>query len=391
MRKHLRHAFVPHEGNRHHAHVLRPHRALFWSFFGIAIKCIAVLYALLLPAEVFVMPDVLSEASGRVLSVMNDIRAHKELPAFVEDSRLQNSALAKSMDMAGQGYFAHTSPQGFSLAYWLKKERYPYTVAGENLAIGFTDADEVVTAWKESHTHYANIIDPEFVDAGVGMAGGVYNGVPVVFTAAHFGATRQGEAAYHIQNNEKAVAGVTISEPVAVTENRVQVNNDMSGVFVDRHGNEVTFLATAVVSGPVSSAEVRVGGETIPLALVSPDGVFEGSVTVSSTLAGARATFSSPVLAVEDMSGKTIETRVGMEGLVVPAPTVRERYVAADRLFGSSDAVFVSVRFLYIFGIAVFGAGLLFHLAVDMRRHIFHHVTLQTVGLLFLLSTLLLV
>jgi hypothetical protein len=393
MRKHLRHAFIPHEGNMYHAHVLRPHRTVFWSLASLAVKGILIAYAVLIPAEAFVVPDVLADLSRDVFSRMNDMRTTAGLSAFVSDDRLVGSAFGKSADMATDGYFAHTSPTGLGLAYWLKKERYPYTVAGENLAIGFNEATEVVSAWRASPSHYANIVDPEFVDAGVSAVGGVYNNIPIIFTTAHFGATRFEPSVYSIDNREKAIAGSVIHEPTVVSSSvpAIDINPASSGVFVDRDTDSVTFLATAEVQGEPESVVIRVGDETIPLSRVSPEGIYEGSLTVSSSLSGSHKPFTAPMLRVVDNQGFVVEEPVSMEGIVVPTPTMLDRYAAAQAFFGKKDMMFGIIRIMYMFGIAVFGLGLLFHIVYDMRRHVFHHVTVQTIGILFLLTALLVV
>ncbi|MBT3369059.1 MAG: hypothetical protein HN416_18090, partial [Nitrospina sp.] len=84
-------------------------------------------------------------------------------------------------------YFSHISPENKNVASFLREVGYDYKVAGENLAMGFTTAEEVVQAWKDSPTHYANIIDGEFNDFGIGIETGKYNKIPTVYVAAHFG------------------------------------------------------------------------------------------------------------------------------------------------------------------------------------------------------------
>ena len=38
------------------------------------------------------------------------------------------------------------------------------------MAVGFTSASEVMTAWMNSAAHQANILDPNFSELGVGVA-----------------------------------------------------------------------------------------------------------------------------------------------------------------------------------------------------------------------------
>jgi uncharacterized protein YkwD len=52
----------------------------------------------------------------------------------------------------------------------MKKVGYTYQVAGENLAIDFSDTEDVVAAWMASPDHCANIMAPAFRDFGVACA-----------------------------------------------------------------------------------------------------------------------------------------------------------------------------------------------------------------------------
>jgi uncharacterized protein YkwD len=41
---------------------------------------------------------------------------------------------------------------------------------GENLGMGYSTPEEVCQAWKDSPTHYENIMNPKFVKVGFGVA-----------------------------------------------------------------------------------------------------------------------------------------------------------------------------------------------------------------------------
>jgi hypothetical protein len=85
-------------------------------------------------------------------------------------------------------YFAHRSPAGLNLEYWARQGGYTnYAVIGENLAVGYDNADEVMSAWKRSPTHYSNLVDPNYREIGVSVAGGQYKEKNTVFIAQYFG------------------------------------------------------------------------------------------------------------------------------------------------------------------------------------------------------------
>jgi len=68
------------------------------------------------------------------------------------------------------------------------------------LAIGFAGAEEVVGAWTNSKTHYANLIDPDFSEIGVGMVAGMYNNNETTLIAQYFA-----HPSYLIPQNDSAV------------------------------------------------------------------------------------------------------------------------------------------------------------------------------------------
>lgn len=187
MKKTLKKYFIPHAENNYHPHILHAKRAVFYSVVAVVCKIIVVAFVLLLPAEVYVAPDVLAQEAKEIARLTNKSRAENRLPALKDSLLLNNSANAKAVDMSNAGYFSHQTNNGRNLAYWLNLAGYKYRAAGENLAVGFADAASVVEAWKKSPTHFANIVDAEYVDSGVALEGGVYNGEPVIFVVEHFG------------------------------------------------------------------------------------------------------------------------------------------------------------------------------------------------------------
>lgn len=123
-----------------------------------------------------------------LFSLSNADRTAQHLPNLQEDPILDRAAQAKADDMAANGYFAHTSPQGKTPWYWLDQLDYPYTYAGENLAIDFEDAKDVEVAWMNSPTHRANILKPEYSRVGYGIAHGMYQGHETTFVVQTFAA-----------------------------------------------------------------------------------------------------------------------------------------------------------------------------------------------------------
>ena len=133
-------------------------------------------------------PDLALAQAKKIIELTNALRQTISLPALLESQKLTRAAIDKASDMALNNYFAHVSPAGLGLANWLHKIGYEYSLAGENLAVGFSRPEDVVAAWKNSPTHYDNIIDRGFKEIGVAVAEGKLNQVNTAFIAQYFGA-----------------------------------------------------------------------------------------------------------------------------------------------------------------------------------------------------------
>jgi uncharacterized protein YkwD len=105
----------------------------------------------------------------KVMSLVNADRADLGLPELSVNPTLNLAALAKAEDMISNHYFAHTSPEGVAPWYWIKTLGYNYSYAGENLAIGYRDAGDLVNSWMQSPAHRANILSPNYEDMGLAV------------------------------------------------------------------------------------------------------------------------------------------------------------------------------------------------------------------------------
>lgn len=224
MKKHLRRAhrtlkkyFIPHKGNNYHPHALHTKHAFLYAVLFTILKVMLIVVAVLIPAEAFVAPDVLADQGAKIIARTNEIRVEQGLPPLTRAHLLVRSAQNRAADMGAQQYFSHVSPDGHRLGYFLSSVGYPYAEAGENLAMGFADADGAINGWMKSPTHYANLVDPTFKEFGVGIEGGVYQGKPTVFVAQHFGLP--------IQKVEKPVEAPTPVVPAPVAPTAPQIRN----------------------------------------------------------------------------------------------------------------------------------------------------------------------
>ncbi len=127
-----------------------------------------------------------------VMGLTNDDRKANGLGSLTSDMLLTQAAQLKAEDMAGKGYFSHVSPDGKTPWYWLDQVKYPYSYAGENLAVDFNDSKNVQEAWMVSPTHRANIVKPQYTRIGIGVANGIYEGRQTTFVVQFFATPKKG-------------------------------------------------------------------------------------------------------------------------------------------------------------------------------------------------------
>ena len=128
-------------------------------------------------------------SSKDIIDITNKQRTlNGNLPILKENSKLDFSAEKKLQDMFVKGYFEHTSPDGVGVGDLADQIDYEYIVIGENLALGnFKNDQALVDAWMASPGHRANILNKRYIDIGVSVGKGIYNGKSVWMAVQHFG------------------------------------------------------------------------------------------------------------------------------------------------------------------------------------------------------------
>jgi len=151
-----------------------------------------------------------------VIALTNDERTENDLGVLTENPTLDKAAQAKANDMAAKGYFSHTGPDGQPPWHWFVEAGYDYHYAGENLAVRFDDSKQVVDAWMASPTHRANIVKPVYTQIGIGVADGMYQGLPATFVVQFFGTPEPGDEPVEpkVSPTPSSVAGKSAAQPV---------------------------------------------------------------------------------------------------------------------------------------------------------------------------------
>ena len=105
-------------------------------------------------------------------NLANQTRQSLGLGILASSLKLDQAARLKAEDMVKNQYFSHTSPTGVTPWFWFSQTDYNYKYAGENLAIGFFDSEEVYRAWLDSPSHKANLVNPNYREIGTAIASG---------------------------------------------------------------------------------------------------------------------------------------------------------------------------------------------------------------------------
>lgn len=108
----------------------------------------------------------------QVLELVNAERAAAGCGAVTANDALDAAARGHAEDMKALGYFSHTGQDGRSPFDRMAAAGYDYRAAGENIARGQRDADEVMTAWMNSSGHRANILNCGYEEIGIGYVEG---------------------------------------------------------------------------------------------------------------------------------------------------------------------------------------------------------------------------
>jgi uncharacterized YkwD family protein len=110
----------------------------------------------------------ISQKAQQVIELTNNERRKNGLPPLSADVSLSKVAQTKTNDMNSKHYFSHTSPTYGSPFDMMRDFGVTYKAAGENIAMGQTTAQQVVTSWMNSEGHRKNILNPSYTNIGVG-------------------------------------------------------------------------------------------------------------------------------------------------------------------------------------------------------------------------------
>ena len=291
-----------------------------------------------------------------VMNRINAERTQRFLPALVANGKLITAATGKAQDMIARSYFAHVDPDGNYVWPRIEATGYtPYQTLGDNLAMDFTSASDLVAAWMNSPTHRANIENPKFQDQGLATASGLYEpGHDTIMVVSLFGALYQPKtASAPTQQSQappaptptatptpKSTPTPTLSAPVAAGE--TDQPKDSEPVVIDSNpqisstqiSGQTQVKIQINITGSVALATARLKTQSITLLPQPAAGVYAGTFTFD---AGEDLSDQALLVEARDAAGQKIDANfpinIGAQtGAVAPVappaiPTTNESQV----------------------------------------------------------------
>jgi len=276
-------------------------------------------------------------STSTLIDFVNSSRAQSGLAPLSVNEKLQSAALSKAQDMFANQYFAHTSPQGKTPWDFINQSGYTYVYAGENLAIGYNDNNELHTAWMNSPSHRENILNPNFKEIGIAQLSGTFDGLQNVIVVQTFG------------SKDNAPAQPLVNGTTSQTQ-AFQIDVNQSSVKPAKifSGDEIELKAT--LKGTASSIYFNIGDQKIDIS----NSLVANTASVYDKKIKFEKTGTLPItLVVEDKQGNR---DVKSLGNLVVAPRVLAGTTSTSRLSNFSTnpnfnyLVAISVSLLLLIG-----------------------------------------
>jgi len=174
---------IPHKGNDYRPKFLNGEFLFYYAAALLLLKLLLLPFLFSLSETAFFAD--LTKTS--LVDMTNVSREQLGFQPLKENPVLNQAAYLKAKDMMEKDYFAHYSPEGVSPWHWLGEAGYDYRLAGENLAIGFLESEQVHTAWMGSLSHKENILNSGYQEIGIAVLKGDFQGKETTLVVQFFG------------------------------------------------------------------------------------------------------------------------------------------------------------------------------------------------------------
>lgn len=122
------------------------------------------------PSEPSTPTNDISKLENEVIRLVNEERSKNGRSPLASNNELNRLARLKSEDFVKNNYFSHSSPTYGTPFDMMRDNGISFTAAGENIASGQKNAEEVMKHWMASSGHRENILNPTYNQIGVGVA-----------------------------------------------------------------------------------------------------------------------------------------------------------------------------------------------------------------------------
>ncbi len=342
---------IPHPDNGHWPHLLAHHHLAKVSVLLIMLKVAAMGIVALTPQQAYLS----TITTNRIIQLTNEERKKVGASELIVNSKLSQAAQQKGQDMLKNQYFAHISPSGVTPWFWMKKAGYSYSVAGENLAIDFVDAETVVKAWLHSPSHTSNMLNRDYTETGVAIVSGSFQGGTSIIVVHMFGLPLGSTAPTPLPK-----VAAEISAPKSIST--------ITPVATFTATPEPTVLATPTPEPPTQLHERQPPNDNTPPSLLLSPGFDRNEVALIS------GSDSTPWFAL---------TTDAMTA--IPSFTTQ----ASSALIGVPSTV-VSISRTTTAGILI-AVAILLSLTIVIRIHVQHPALITHASLVIILASILLI
>ena len=104
----------------------------------------------------------------QVFALLNEHRQANGKAPLSYDDKLESAIEGHCHHMATHDFFAHDAPESSVSTPWMRASLCGTSAGGENIAAGQTTAEGVMTSWKNSSGHNANMLNGGFSHVGIG-------------------------------------------------------------------------------------------------------------------------------------------------------------------------------------------------------------------------------
>lgn len=226
----FRHLFLPHHTNNHKPKVL--HHSSFISYILLAIA-VQLVFQILLVTKPHVLGLATDITADRILTLINDQRIQNGLSPVKIDPLISQAAALKASDMFAKNYWAHFAPDGTSPWDFLNQVNYHYLYAGENLARDFATSDQVVSAWMNSSTHRANILNSKYQEIGLAVVNGKLGSDETTLVVEFFGTKQTNVPKVTSAQTQQPAAPIAAKQTITLPQERLVagVNTNTLAVY----------------------------------------------------------------------------------------------------------------------------------------------------------------